>query len=561
MIAWFDETFLHPTMIQAVVVLSVVSAVGLYLGRIKFFGVSLGITFVFFAGILAGHLGIEVNKDMLAFAQNFGLVIFVYTLGLQVGPGFFSSLKHGGIVLNSLSMGIIALGLILAIVLHYATGIKLSDMMGLLAGAVTNTPALGAAQQALQQIEPGNAQGVTDMALACAVTYPLGVVGVILAIIVLRALFQSKKSESAASQTAKDMETYVAEFGVCNPAIYHKSIKEIMQLTDRHFVISRVWRNGKVSIPTSETLLEEHDHLLIISVRADVENIKVLFGEQENVDWNKADIDWNAIDSQLISRRILVTRNRINGVKLGSLRLRNLYGINITRVNRAGIDLLASPNLRLQIGDRLTIVGEANSVNNVGKILGDEVKRLENPNLLAVFVGLTLGMILGSIPIALPGMSTPVKLGIAGGPIIVGILMGAFGPRFHLTTYATQSANLMMRQFGIVIYLAGLGIDAGAHFFETVFRAEGLLWVGVGFALTIVPVLIVGFIAAQIVKIDYAQNVGMLCGSMANPMALNYANTTVEGDEPSVAYATVYPLSMFIRVLLAQIVLVLFGAS
>ena len=334
-----------------------------------------------------------------------------------------------------------------------------------------------------------------------------------------------------------------------------------MQLTDRHFVISRVWRNGKVSIPTSETLLEEHDHLLIISVRADVENIKVLFGEQENVDWNKADIDWNAIDSQLISRRILVTRNRINGVKLGSLRLRNLYGINITRVNRAGIDLLASPNLRLQIGDRLTIVGEANSVNNVGKILGDEVKRLENPNLLAVFVGLTLGMILGSIPIALPGMSTPVKLGIAGGPIIVGILMGAFGPRFHLTTYATQSANLMMRQFGIVIYLAGLGIDAGAHFFETVFRAEGLLWVGVGFALTIVPVLIVGFIAAQIMKIDYAQNVGMLCGSMANPMALNYANTTVEGDEPSVAYATVYPLSMFIRVILAQIVLVLFGAS
>lgn len=552
---------MQPTMIQAVVILSVVSAVGLYLGRIKFFGISLGITFVFFAGILAGHLGIEVNHDMLTFAQNFGLVIFVYTLGLQVGPGFFSSLKHGGIVLNSLSMVIIALGLVLALVLHYATGIKLSDMMGLLAGAVTNTPALGAAQQALQQIEPENTQGVTDMALACAVTYPLGVVGVILAIIVLRALFQNKTAASAAPQTSKDMETYVAEFGVCNPAIYHKSIREIMQLTDRHFVISRVWRNGKVSIPTSETQLEEHDHLLIISVRADVESIKVLFGEQENVDWNKADIDWNAIDSQLISRRILVTRNRINGVKLGSLRLRNLYGINITRVNRAGIDLLASPSLRLQIGDRLTIVGEANSVNNVGKILGDEVKRLENPNLLAVFVGLSLGIVLGSIPIALPGMSTPVKLGIAGGPIIVGILMGAFGPRFHLTTYATQSASLMMRQFGIVIYLAGLGIDAGAHFFETVFRAEGLLWVGVGFVLTIVPVLIVGFIAAQIVKVDYAQNVGMLCGSMANPMALNYANTTVEGDEPSVAYATVYPLSMFIRVILAQIMLVLFGAS
>ena len=250
-----------------------------------------------------------------------------------------------------------------------------------------------------------------------------------------------------------------------------------MKLTDKHFVISRVWRNGKVSIPTSDTLLHEHDHLLIISVKSDVENIKVLFGEQENVDWNKADIDWNAIDSQLISRRIAVTRNRVNGVKLGSLRLRNLYGINITRVNRAGIDLLASPDLRLQIGDRLTIVGEANSVNTVGKILGDEIKRLNNPNLLAVFIGISLGMLLGALPITLPGMSTPVKLGIAGGPIIVGILMGAFGPRFHLTTYTTMSANLMLRQLGIIIYLAGLGIDSGVHFFETVFRAEGLLWI------------------------------------------------------------------------------------
>lgn len=305
-----------------------------------------------------------------------------------------------------------------------------------------------------------------------------------------------------------------------------------MKLTDKHFVISRVWRNGKVSIPTSDTLLHEHDHLLIISVKSDVENIKVLFGEQENVDWNKADIDWNAIDSQLISRRIAVTRNRVNGVKLGSLRLRNLYGINITRVNRAGIDLLASPDLRLQIGDRLTIVGEANSVNTVGKILGDEIKRLNNPNLLAVFIGISLGMLLGALPITLPGMSTPVKLGIAGGPIIVGILMGAFGPRFHLTTYTTMSANLMLRQLGIIIYLAGLGIDSGVHFFETVFRAEGLLWIGLGFLLTIVPVLIVGFIASQFFKLDYAHNVGMLCGSMANPMALSYANTTVDGDEP-----------------------------
>ena len=553
---WLQEAFLEPTMVQAVIIISLVSALGLYLGRIKIFGISLGITFVFFAGIFAGHLGIVVNKDMLYFAHSFGLILFVYALGLQVGPGFFSSLKKGGVAMNMMGLGVILLGLIMTVSLHWVTGVSLSNMVGLLCGAVTNTPALGAAQQALLQIDPANTKGVTDMALACAVAYPLGVVGVILAIIILRALFADKKQKDLKEQ--RDTTTYVAEFHVSNPAIYEKSIKDVMKLTDKHFVISRVWRNGKVSIPTSDTLLHEHDHLLIISVKSDVENIKVLFGEQENVDWNKADIDWNAIDSQLISRRIAVTRNRVNGVKLGSLRLRNLYGINITRVNRAGIDLLASPDLRLQIGDRLTIVGEANSVNTVGKILGDEIKRLNNPNLLAVFIGISLGMLLGALPITLPGMSTPVKLGIAGGPIIVGILMGAFGPRFHLTTYTTMSANLMLRQLGIIIYLAGLGIDSGVHFFETVFRAEGLLWIGLGFLLTIVPVLIVGFISSQFFKLDYAHNVGMLCGSMANPMALSYANTTVDGDEPSVSYATVYPLSMFIRVISAQLVLMLF---
>lgn len=542
-------------MIQAVLILSVVSAVGVYLGKIKFFGVSLGVTFVFFAGILAGHLGIEVNKDMLNFAQNFGLIIFVYTLGLQVGPGFFSSLKKGGVELNMMGLAVIVIGILCTLIFHWTSGISIPTMVGLLSGAVTNTPALGAAQQALIQMRPGETEAVTDMALACAVTYPLGVVGVILAIIVLRAMFAKKMENSHKEQ---DSTTFVAEFQVLNPSIYNKSIQEVMRLTEKRFVISRVWHEGKVCIPTSETLLREKDHLLVISIKSDVEYIKTLFGEQENKDWNKKDIDWNAIDSQLISRRIVVTRDRINGIKLGSLRLRNLYGINITRVNRAGIDLLASKNLRLQIGDRLTIVGEANSVNNVGKILGNEMKRLDNPNLLAIFVGLTLGVLIGAIPIFLPGMDTPIKLGVAGGPIIVGILMGAFGPRIHLTTYTTQSANLMMRQFGIVIYLAGLGIDSGAHFFETVFRAEGLMWIGVGFLLTIIPVLIVGIIASQFFKLDYAHNVGMLCGSMANPMALNYANTTVEGDEPSVSYATVYPLSMFIRVISAQLLISFF---
>lgn len=554
---WLVETLTEPTMIQTVAVISIVAAAGIYLGRLKLFGISLGITFVFFAGIMAGHLGIVVNKDMLSFAQNFGLIVFVYTLGLQVGPGFFSSLKKGGIAMNALSMAVVALGLLLTLLFHWTTGVSLPNMVGLLSGAVTNTPALGAAQQALLQLDPDNTKNITDMALACAVTYPLGVVGVILSIILLKALFLPKSGK--AQKDTHDTTAYVAEFHVCNPSIYDKSIGDVRKLTEKTFVISRVWHNGKVSIPTSDTRLKEHDHVLVISTKNDVESIKVLFGEQENVDWNRPDIDWNAIDSQLISRRIVVTRNRVNGVKLGTLRLRNLYGINITRVNRAGIDLIASRDLRLQIGDKLTIVGEANSVNEVGNILGNEIKRLDNPNLLAVFIGLSLGVLLGAVPISLPGMTTPIKLGIAGGPIIVGILMGAFGPRFHLTTYTTQSANLMMRQFGITIYLAGLGIDSGAHFFETVFCSEGLLWIGLGFLLTIVPVLIVGFVATKCFKLDYAHNVGMLCGSMANPMALNYANTTVEGDEPSVSYATVYPLSMFIRVISAQLMIMLFA--
>ena len=554
---WIQEILCEPSVVQTVIVLATVSAVGIYLGKIKIFGISLGVTFVFFAGIVASHFGVRVNRDMLAFAQNFGLMVFIYTLGLQVGPGFLSSFKTGGIKLNMLSLGVVLAGTLMALGLCLITNVPLSDMMGLLSGAVTNTPMLGAAQQALMQVDPENTKGVTDMALACAVTYPLGVIGVILAIITLRRFSGTGKGKPNRDENAS--KTYVAEFLVSNPAIFGKSIKEAMRLTDRHFVISRLWRNGKVCIPTSETRLMKGDQLLVVSVRADVEKATALFGEQEDGDWNKEGIDWNAIDSQLISRRILVTRNRINGVKLGSLKLRNLYGVNITRINRAGIDLLASPDLHLQVGDKLTIVGEANAVANAGKILGDEAKRLNKPNLLAIFVGLAVGVFIGAIPFSIPGMSTPVKLGIAGGPIIVGILMGAFGPRIHLTTYTTESANLMMREFGLVLYLAGLGLDSGEHFFETVFRTEGLVWIAIGFALAIVPVLLVGWIASRFFKVDYAHNVGMLCGSMANPMALNYANTTVTGDEPSVAYATVYPLSIFVRVITAQLIL-LFAA-
>ncbi|MDH6312312.1 AspT/YidE/YbjL antiporter-like protein [Parabacteroides sp. PFB2-10] len=544
-------------MLQAVVALSLVSAVGLLFSRVKIFGISLGITFVFFAGIIAGHFGVTVEKNMLYFAQSFGLILFVYSLGLQVGPGFFGSLKKGGLQLNLMALSVIFLGLLLTILFSKITSVSLPTMVGILSGAVTNTPVLGAAQQTLYQLDPENARGVTEMALGCAVAYPLGVVGVILAIVFLKRLFFSEE-EAEKNKMKKAPKATVTEFNVSNPAIYEKSIQEVMRSVKLKFVISRIWRDGSVSIPTSETQLHEGDHLLVISSKEDLDIIRALFGGQESADWNREDIDWNAVDRKLVSRRIVVTQEKVNGVKLGTLRLRNLYGINITRVNRAGIDLLASRDLRLQIGDRLTIVGEGAAVANVGKILGDEVKRLDSPNLLAVFIGITLGVVLGAIPISIPGISMPVKLGIAGGPIIIGILMGAFGPRLHLATYTTMSANLMLRQLGIVIYLAGLGIDSGAHFFETVFRPEGLLWIALGFALTVVPVMLVGIAASRLFRLDYAQNVGMLCGSMANPMALTFANSTVEGDEPAVSYATVYPLSMFTRVITAQLILILF---
>ena len=431
-------------------------------------------------------------------------------------------------------------------------------MVGILCGATTNTPALGAAQQALKQITGGDMKAIADMALATAVAYPLGVVGVILAIIFLKKVFVAKGAYAVPSEK-KDHNTYVGEFHVTNPAIEGKTIRDIMKLSSKRFVISRIWRDGKVTIPTSESVMQHDDHLLIISIKSDVEHIKVLFGEQENVDWNKEDIDWNHIDnSQLVSRRIIVTRSKVNGVKLGTLRLRNNYGINITRVNRAGIDLLASPDLSLQIGDKLTVVGEKASIDNVAKILGDEEKRLDRPNLIAIFAGIALGLILGALPLPFPGMTFPVKLGIAGGPIIVGILMGAFGPRFRFTTYTTQSANLLMRQFGLTVYLACLGISAGEHFFETVFQTEGLLWIGFGFILTVVPVIIVALFAMKMFKLNYAKCVGMLCGSMANPMALNYVNSIIEDDEPSVAYATVYPVSMFARIIFTQLLLMLF---
>lgn len=547
---WLYSLFIEHSALQAVVVLSLISAIGLGLGKIHVCGISLGVTFVFFAGILAGHFGLSIDPQMLNYAESFGLIIFVYALGLQVGPGFFSSFRKGGVTLNMLAIAVVILGTFLAVVCSYTTGVSLPNMVGILCGATTNTPALGAAQQTLKQMGLES----STPALGCAVAYPLGVIGVILAVLLIRKLLV-RREDLEVQEKDDANKTYIAAFQVHNPAIFNKSIKDIAHMSYPKFVISRLWRDGNVSIPTSEKIIKEGDRLLVVTSEKDALALTVLFGEQENTDWNKEDIDWNAIDCQLISQRIVVTRPELNGKKLGALRLRNHYGINISRVYRSGVQLLATPELTLQLGDRLTVVGEAAAIQNVEKVLGNAIKSLKEPNLVAVFVGIILGLALGAVPFSIPGISTPVRLGLAGGPIIVGILIGTFGPRLHMITYTTRSANLMLRALGLSLYLACLGLDAGAHFFDTVFRPEGLLWIGLGFGLTLVPTVLVGFFAFKIMKIDFGSVSGMLCGSMANPMALNYANDTIPGDNPSVAYATVYPLSMFLRVIIAQVLL------
>lgn len=550
---WFTDLFIEHSALQAVIILSLITAIGLGFGKLHLFGVSLGVTFVFFIGILAGHLGFSIDPQMLIYAESFGLVLFVYSLGLQVGPGFFSSFHKGGYKLNMLGLGVILIGTAMAVIISKTASIPLSDMAGILCGATTNTPALGAAQQTLKQLgEP-----TSGAALSCAITYPLGVVGVILAIVLLKKMVVRPKDMICHDHDDTN-HTYIATFQVHNPAIFNKSIQDIAKLSYPKFVISRLWRDGNVSIPTSEKILKENDRILVITTEKDAPTLTILFGEQENRDWNKEDIDWNAIDSQLVSKHVVISRPEINGKKLGSLRLRNSYGINISRVTRSGVQLLATPGLVLQLGDRLTVVGEAAAIQNVEKVLGNTVKTLKDPNMASIFIGIVLGLIIGAIPISLPGISSPVKLGLAGGPIIIGILIGAYGPRLHLVTYTTRSANLMLRGIGLSLYLACLGLDAGAHFFETVMRPEGALWIGIGFAITFIPVVIMAIVALRVFNLDFGSTCGMLCGSMANPMALNYANDIIPNDNPAVSYATVYPLGMFTRVIMIQIILMLF---
>ena len=550
---WFESLFWEQSALQAVCVISVIIAVGLGLGKLRVCGISLGVTFVFFTGILAGHLGLSIDPEILKYAEHFGLMLFVYELGLKVGPGFFSSFRTGGIKLNMLGLGLVLAGTAVAVALSYLMAIPMTDMVGILSGATTNTPSLGAAQQAISQL----GLSTEGAALSCAVTYPLGVVGVILAFVVVRK-FVARKSDYEERHQDDSDHTYVAEFRVTNPGIYGRSLREISTFGSVHFVVSRIWHDEDVSIPGPDDVLCEGDRVLVITNEDEVAKLTVLFGEKSERDWNKPDINWDSLDKNLVSRTITISKPQFNGRRLGSLKLRKLYVVNISRVSRSDVRLLARPDLMLQLGDRLTIVGTPEAINKVGTMMGNSDTDLKDPNLAAIFIGMVLSLIVGSIPISIPGISVPIKLGLAGGPIVVGILIGRFGPHFHMVTYTTRSANLMLRGIGLSLFLACLGLDAGGQFIDTILRGDGLTWVGAGFIITLLPSLVMTIAAMRWWHLDFGTAAGMVSGAMANPMSMTYADGITPGDNAPVAYATTYPLSMFARVVIAQLLVLCF---
>lgn len=556
---WINDLLWGEGIGHSILLLSFVIAAGIQLGKIKVFGVSLGITLVLFVGIFLGHFGFTINHNVIHFFKEFGLILFVYSVGMQVGPGFFSSFKKGGITLNLLACGIVFLGVVTTIILHYTTGIPMPTMVGILSGAVTNTPGLGAAQQAYSDMY---GTGDNTIALGYAVAYPLGVVGIILSIMFIRYAFRvnfDKENELLNSEDSSHAnEAKPISLLVKNPAIFGKTVGEVSGLLEhRDFVISRIWHeSGKlIEIASANVLLQENDKVFVITTEQDAESITAFIGEEIDMERKQ----WIRMESQFINRRILVTKPELNGKRLGQLNLRKLYGINITRINRAGVDLVATPGLMLQVGDRVNVVGTETAVTNVEKVLGNSMKRLNEPNLITIFIGIALGIILGSIPITFPGIPQPVKLGLAGGPLIVAILISRFGYKYKLITYTTQSANLMLREIGITLFLACVGISAGDGFVDTIVNNGGFAWIGYGFIITTVPLLIIGCIGRYYCKVNYFTLMGLIAGSCTDPPALAYSNTTAGNDAPSVGYATVYPLTMFLRVLTAQLLILFFA--
>ena len=554
---WLQNLLFDENSIAHIVLLySFVIAVGVLLGKIKFFGVSLGVTCVLFTGIVCGHFGLTGNTQILTFLQDFGLILFVFCIGLQVGPSFFSSFKKGGIAMNLVAMGIVALNIAVAVALYYGLNgrIELPMMVGILCGAVTNTPGLGAANEALSQLNYNGPQ--IAMGYACA--YPLGVLGIIGSIIAIRYICQinlKKEEEDIAKEEAANphLTPRMMHLEVHNEALAGKTLLQVRDFMGRDFVCSRILQNGHVSIPNRDTVFHLGDQLFVVCAEDDAEAIIAFIGPKIEVDWEKQ-------DTPMVSRRILITQPKMNGKQLGEFHFSSMYGVNVTRVNRSGMDIFASRNLTLQVGDRVMVVGPQDAVERVANLMGNSLKRLDHPNIVTIFVGIFLGIFFGSLPIAFPGIPTPVKLGLAGGPLIVSILIGRFGYKLKLVTYTTMSANLMLREIGIALFLASVGIKAGANFVNTVVDGDGLLYVGCGFLITVIPLLIMGAVARWHYKMNYFMLMGLIAGSNTDPPALAYSNQTAGNNAPAVGYSTVYPVSMFLRILTAQLLILILAS-
>ena len=554
---WIVELFTGTSIAHTAFLYALVIAAGVLLGRVKIFGVSLGVTFVLFVGILMGHFGLAIDAPILNFMKEFGLILFVFSIGMQVGPGFFSSFKHEGIRLNFLAIAIIALNIIVTLAIYFLDGsIEMPMLVGILSGAVTNTPGLGAAEQALSQLyQDGIISEVPKIALGYAVAYPLGVIGIILAMILVRLVFRVKYADETAMIEKENADSmlipHVVTYKVENKLIVGRTLSDLGVMINRNFVVSRIKRNDEIIIPSSDVVIEHNDLLLTVLSEPDEEALSAFIGP-------KIEMDWKAIPAPVVSRRILVSKEEFNGRKIGSLRLHMGYRLNVTRVNRAGVDLLASPNLSLQVGDRLTVVGKIEDIERLAERLGNSMQRLNQPNIFTIFIGILIGIVFGSIPFAIPGMPVPLKLGLAGGPLIVAILIGRYGYKMGLTTYTSTSANLMLREVGICMFLASVGIGAGSEFVATV-KSGGLMWILWGFLITFIPLLIVGLFGRGYYKLNYYTLSGLMAGSYTDPPALAYSNKVANNDAPAVAYSTVYPLSMFLRVLTAQILVLAFA--
>ena len=557
---WLKELFTTTDSVAHIALLyAVVIAIGVYLGKIKVFGISLGVTFVLFAGIVAGHIGFTGPANILTFIQDFGLILFVFMIGMQVGPGFFESFGKAGVKLNGLAATAILLNIIVMFACYYiffdtSDRTALPMMVGTLYGAVTNTPGLGAANEALGSVFPNG--GAPQIASAYACAYPLGVLGIINATILIRYICKvrlEKEEEQlmAMEETAANKKPYKMHLEVTNQYLEGKTLLQVHDFLNRDFVISRLVHDGELCIPNRDTLFHVGDQMLIVCAEADHEAIIAFIGP-------KLDIDFEQQDQPLVSKRILITNPKINGKTLASMHFSSVHGVNVTRITRHGMDLFASAGLPMQVGDKIMVVGPEDAVDRVANQMGNSVRRLNAPNIATIFVGIILGIIFGSLPIAIPGMPVPMKLGIAGGPLIIAILIGRYGYKIHLVTYTTTSANMMLREIGLVLFLASVGIKAGANFFETVVEGDGLLYVLTGFLITIIPILIIGPIARIRYKFNYFTIAGMIAGTYTDPPALAYANSICSKEAPALGYSTVYPLSMFLRIFTAQLVVLFF---